>query len=98
MGLGLAYAAWRVLVVMAPTGLTRLNETSVGARVLLFALAVSVAASLFLGSVVVFKCAGLGIRLREGGRSTSESRERRRSRGRLVVVQMALALVLLVSS
>jgi predicted permease len=100
LGLGLAYGALKALVAMALTGLPRLHEIGIDGRVVLFALAVSLAASLLFGSVPVFKYAGagIGIRLREGGRSMSESRERRRSRGLLVIVQVALALVLLVSS
>ncbi|MGH9444228.1 MAG: ABC transporter permease [Terriglobia bacterium] len=100
IGLGLAYGALRVLIAMAPTGLPRLNEIGIDGRVVLFTIAVSVATSLLFGSFPVFKYAigGLGIRLREGGRSMSESRERHRARGVLVIVQVALALVLLVSS
>ncbi len=99
-GLGLAFGALRVLVAMAPTGLPRLNEIGVDGSVVLFTLAVSLAASLLFGCVPVFKYAGagLGTGLRESGRSMSESRERHRSRGVLVIVQVALALVLLVSS
>jgi predicted permease len=99
-GLGLAYGALRILVAMAPTGLPRLNEIGIDGRIVLFTLVVSLAASLLFGSVPVFKYAGagLGMRLREGGRSVSESRERHRSRGLLVIVQVALAVVLLVSS
>jgi predicted permease len=100
VGLGLAYGALRILVAMAPTGLPRLNEIGIDGRVVLFTIAVSVAASLLFGSVPVFKYAGadLGIRLRESGRSTSDTRGRHRSRSMLVVVQVALALVLMVSS
>jgi predicted permease len=99
-GLGLAYGALRILVAMAPTGLPRLNEIGIDGRVVLFTIAVSVAASLLFGSVPVFRCAGadLGIRLRESGRSRSDSRGRHRSRSTLVIVQVALALVLMVSS
>src|SRR5262245_46264524 len=99
-GLGLAYGALRVLVTMAPQGLPRLDEIGVDGKVVLFTLAVSLAAGLLFGSFPVFKYAGagLGIGLREVGRSMSENRERRRSRGVLVIVQVALALVLLVSS
>jgi predicted permease len=99
-GLVLAYGALRVLVAMAPQGLPRLHEIGVDGNVVLFALAVSLAASLLFGFVPVFKYAGAGLRigLREGGRSMSESRERQRARGVLVIVQVALALVLLVSS
>jgi putative ABC transport system permease protein len=99
-GLGLAYWALRVLVAMAPPGLPRLQEIGVDGSVVLFTLAVSLAAGLLFGSLPVFKYAGagLGIGLREGRRSMSESRERHRSRGVLVIVQVALALILLVSS
>ena len=100
LGLGLAYGALRALVAMAPTGLPRLHEIGIDGRIVLFALAVSLATSLLFGSVPIFKYAGagIGIRLREGGRSMSESRGRHRSRSLLVIVQVALALVLLVSS
>jgi predicted permease len=100
LGLGLAYGALRVLIALAPEGLPRLNEIGVDGNVVLFTLAVSLAASLLFGSFPVFKYAGanLGIGLRAGERSMSESRERHRARGVLVVVQVALALVLLVSS
>jgi len=100
LGLGLAYAALRVLVVMPPTGLPRLNEIGVDGTVVLFTLAVSLVASLLFGSIPILKYASarLGTGLREGGRSMTESRERHRARSTLVVVQVALALVLLVSS
>jgi putative ABC transport system permease protein len=99
-GLGLAYAALRVLVAMAPTGLPRLNEIGVDGTVVLFTLAISLVSTLLFGSVPVLKYAGvaLGTGLREGGRSISESRARHRARSALVIVQVALALVLLVSS
>jgi predicted permease len=100
LGLGVAYAALRVLVVMPPTGLPRLNEIGVDGTVVLFTLAVSLVASLLFGSIPILKYAGarLGTGLREGGRSISASRERHRARSTLVVVQVALALVLLISS
>ena len=100
IGLALAYGAVQVLVAMAPMALPRLNEIAIDGRVVLFALAVSLAGSLILSSVAVLKYAGsgLGRELRAGGHSMTESRERSWSRGLLVVVQMALALVLLVSS
>jgi putative ABC transport system permease protein len=100
LGLGLAYAALRVLVALAPTGLPRLQEISIDGTVVLFALAISIAASLLSGLIPVLKRAatGTGTGLREGGRSLSESRERHRARAVLVVVQVAMALILLVSS
>ena len=100
LGLGLAYAAVRVLVAMAPTGLPRLNEIGVDGTVALFTLAISLVATLLFGSIPVLKYAGAGpgTGLREGRRTMSESRERHRSRNVLVIVQVALALVLLISS
>jgi predicted permease len=100
LGLGLAYAALRLLVSMAPSTLPRLDEITIDGGVLLFTAAISLGAGLLFGLVPVFKYAGqrLGTALREGGRSLSESRERRRTRSALVVVQVALALVLLISS
>ena len=100
LGLGLAYGALRALIAMPPVGLPRLNEIGIDGRVLLFTLVASLAASLVFGSVPVFKYAraGIGFKVREGGRSMSQSRERHRSRSVLVIVQVALAVVLLVSS
>lgn len=100
LGLGLAYAALRTLVAAAPAGLPRLNEIGIDGKVILFTLAVSVAALLLFGSAPALQYAGAGVAggLREGGRSMSGSRARKRLRSGLVIVQVALALVLLVSS
>jgi predicted permease len=100
LGLALAYAAIRVLVALAPTGLPRLHDIGIDGTVVLFTLGVSLAASLLSGLIPVLKNAGagLGTGLREAGRSLSESRERHRARAALVIVQVAMALVLLVSS
>jgi len=100
LGLGLAYAALRMLVAMGPTNLPRLDEISVDPPVLFFALAVSVVAGLLFGLIPVFKHANaqVGTGLRQGGRTISEGRERHRARSMLVVVQVALALVLLICS
>ena len=100
LGLALAYGALRGLVALAPTGLPRLNDIGIDSNVVLFTLALSLAASLLFGSIPVWKYAGarLGTGLRESGRSLSASRARHRSRSVLVVGQVALALVLLISS
>ena len=99
-GLGLAYGALRLLVRLGPANLPRLAEISIDGRVLLFTLAISLAAGLLFGAIPVWKYAGpnLSGALHGGGRTASQSRERHRARGVLVVVQVALALVLLVSS
>ncbi len=100
LGLGLAYGALRMLVGMASTSLPRLNEIGIDGKVILFTVAVSVAALLLFGSAPALQYAGANSAsgLREGGRSLSESRTRKRFRSGLVIVQVALALVLLVSS
>jgi predicted permease len=99
-GLGLAYGALRLLIRIAPANLPRLDEISIDGTVLLFTLAVSLAAGLLFGAIPIVKYAGPGVAdaLRGGGRNSSQSRERHRTRSVLVVVQVALALVLLIGS
>jgi putative ABC transport system permease protein len=100
LGLGLAYAALRILVSRGPATLPRLHEIGIDLTVLGFTLAASLLAGLLFGLIPVVKYAGphLATALRAGGRSLSHSRERHRARNTLVVVQVALALVLLVGS
>lgn len=100
LGLGLAYAALRLLVAMAPTGLPRLGEIGIDGPVLLFTLVIAMFTSLLFGLVPVFKYARAhaAAGLREGGRTLSQGRERHRARNILVTVQVALAFVLLICS
>ena len=100
VGLGLAYAALRVLVAIAPAGLPRIGEVGINGPVLAFTLLVSLLASLLSGCVPIVKYAGarLTTGIREGGRGMSQSKEQHRARNTLVVIQVALALVLLVCS
>lgn len=100
LGLGLAWAALRALVALSPARLPRLDEVSIDLPVLLFTLALSLAAGVLFGLLPVYKYAGPrpGAVLREGGRTSSGGRERHRARGALVVAQVAMALVLLISS
>src|SRR2546421_8561457 len=100
VGLGLAYAALRVLATMAPAGLPRVREIGIDGRVLLFTLLISLLASILFGSIPIFKYAGvrLSTGIREGGRALSQSKEQHRARSVPVVVPVALALVLLICS
>src|SRR6266853_5375074 len=100
VGLGLAYAALRVLAVIAPAGLPRVREIGIDGPVLLFTLLISLLASILFASIPIFKHAGarLSTGIREGGRALSQSREQHRAHSVLVVVQVALALVLLICS
>ncbi len=100
LGVGLAYAALRLLVTLGPTQLPRLDEISIDPRVLLFTLAVSLVAGILFGLIPVLKYAGprLESALRQGGRTASGGRDRHRARSVLVVAQVSLALVLLITS
>jgi len=100
IGLGLAYAALRLLVAIAPDGIPRINEIGIDGPVLLFTFVISILASVLFGSIPIFKYAGvrLSTGIRSGGRANSGSREQHLARSILVVVQVALALVLLICS
>jgi len=99
-GLGLAYAALRLLAVIAPASLPRIENITIDPRVLLFTLAISLVAGVLFGIMPAIKYAGASVSgtLRAGGRSLSQSREAHRARNTLVVLQMALAVVLLIGS
>lgn len=99
-GVGLAYAALKMLVALAPAGLPRLDEISIDTRTVLFALAISIVSGLLFGFIPVFRYAGIrpALGLRQGSRSFSQSRERHRVQNGLVIVQVGLALVLVIGS
>ena len=100
LGLGLAYAALRILVARGPDTLPRLNEIAIDPLVLSFAFGVSLLSGVLFGVIPIVKYAGprIATALRGIGRTVSHDRERHRSRHVLVVVQVALALVLLIGS
>ncbi|HXW05465.1 MAG TPA: ABC transporter permease [Vicinamibacterales bacterium] len=100
VGLLLAQAAVRVLASMAPEGLPRVDEIGVDATVILFTVAISLAAGLLFGLIPVFRFARpqVAAALKEGGRLSSAGRTRHRARNTLVVTEIALAVVLLVAS
>jgi predicted permease len=100
LGLGLAYAALRLLVALAPSGIPRLQEVGIDGTVLLFTLGIAMLASVLFASIPVLKYAGahLSTGIREGARALSQSRGQHRARNVLVVVQVSLALVLLICS
>jgi cell division protein FtsX len=100
VGQGLAFGALRLLVVLAPGNLPRLDQISIDGAVLAFTSGISLAAGLLFGAIPIVKYAGRGLAfsLRGGGRNASQSRERHRTRSILVMAQVALALVLLIGS
>jgi predicted permease len=100
LALALAYSGLRLLRFIAPANLPRLDDISIDASVLLFALVVSLLSCLLFGLIPALKYARtpLAPALGTGGRSAGPSRERHRAQNLLVVGQVSLALVLLVAS
>jgi predicted permease len=99
LGLMLAYFGLQALVAIDPSDLPRVEEISVYRPVLLFTVAVSLAATLVFGSISALKVAFRGdARALGAPRGATASRERSATRSALVVVQVALALVLVVSA
>ena len=96
--LPLALLAVRLLVGFGPRVLPRLDEISIDASVLLFGLAVSVAAGLLFGLLPALRASAVAAagHLPAGARGATVGRERQVARRGLVVVQIALALTLLV--
>ncbi|HXI44478.1 MAG TPA: ABC transporter permease [Bryobacteraceae bacterium] len=99
-GLGLAYAALRLLVRLAPASLPRLENITIDPIVLLFTVGLSLLAGVLFGLMPVFKFAAPSVMaaLRAGGRTLSQSKESHRARNTLVIAQVALAVILLISS
>ena len=98
-GVGLAAALTALVRGIAPAALPRVSDIRLDAVVLLFALALSLAAGLLFGLIPVCKVASPRLSaLADGGRAASDGRERHRARAVLVVVEVALSLVLLVAS
>jgi predicted permease len=100
VGLALAFGALRILVAVAPTGLPRLHDITIGAPALLFTVGIALFVSLGIGMIPAIKYTRTDLRsaLGESGRGQSQSRERQRARQVLVTVQVALSLVLLICS
>ncbi len=96
----LAWLAVRAFVLAAPGDLPRLHEVSVDGPVLLFGLAVSVAAGLLLGLLPAWRASAVGTaaNLTAGARGATDGRDRQLARRGMVVAQISLALTLLVGA
>src|SRR5207247_10379556 len=79
-----------------PTTLPRATEVGLDARVMIFALAISLLTGILCGLVPALKTSRwhLSETLKEGGRGSSSARGR--SEGVLVAVELALAVVMLI--
>jgi predicted permease len=96
-GIAIAALGLRSLMSIGPANLPRLQEISLDRGSILFTLALSIASSLFFGSIPAWKYSRSIATVSLGTtRTTGATRERNRSRNILVVAQVAMALVLLV--
>jgi putative ABC transport system permease protein len=100
---GLMAAAWGINLLslfLPPAHLPFGLEPSFNARVLGFALMLSVAAGVICGIVPALEASkpGLFNALKEGGRNSSMSRGRRRLRAALVIGEVTLAVVMMIGA
>ena len=97
-GFGLALALWgtRLFALIVPTGFPELlRHVSIDARVLAFALSISIGSSLLFGLMPALRASRVDLNdvLKEGARGSSGGR--RRGRSLLLVAEVALSMVLL---
>jgi putative ABC transport system permease protein len=99
---GLLLSVWGVeaIIKLSPATVPRLAETSIDARVFLFALGVSLLTGLVFGLAPALQASktDLAESLKEGGRGGSAGARSNSLRATLVVVEVAFSLVLLVSA
>ena len=100
LGLGLAYAAVRVLVAAAPIDIPRLDEVQLNAHVFLFALAVSAVAGFLFGIVPSWRAGQAEPQhaLSSGGRSSTQGLHGLRISELLISAEVALSAALLVAA
>ncbi|MCG8466847.1 MAG: ABC transporter permease [Gemmatimonadetes bacterium] len=100
IGLGLAQFGIRLLRVLAPANLPRLDEISIDGTVLGFTIAISCVAGGLFGLIPLLRSrrSDLSRSIRGGARGGGPDRRQRRVRDTLVTVEVALALILLVGS
>jgi putative ABC transport system permease protein len=99
-GLALAFGGMRLLLALRPTVVPRVNELSIDARVLAFAIAVSAGTAIVLGLLAAWRGAGGDLRaaLAQSQRTQGGGGSSYQIRASLVVLQVAMTVVLLISS
>ncbi len=99
-GILLANFGSDALIAMVPANIPRLHSAHMDWRVLLFALAVSIAAGIVFGLAPAVFALRLNVNdgLKEGGRGGMQGRQHRYLRTGFVVAQFSLALMLLVGA
>ncbi len=98
IGIAAAYAGLGALLRNAPINLPRLNEVTLDARVLLFALGLTAVTSVLAGLAPAWRLAGTDPQeaLRAGGRSMSEGGHGVRLRNVLIGLEVGLSTVLVI--
>jgi putative ABC transport system permease protein len=98
LGVSIAGLAVKWLVHLAPPGIPRLDEVHMDARVLLFALVISIATGSFFGVFPALRVARSQPvdALKSGATATTESRRTRRLRESLVCFEVGLTTLLLI--
>jgi putative ABC transport system permease protein len=100
VGLGLAWAGVKLLVLRAPTSVPRLAELTVDWRMVALAFLLSIVTGILFGAVPAWRMMALDPNhaLRDGSRGVSGGREKSRARGLLVATEMALAALLVIGA
>ncbi|MGD0941895.1 MAG: ABC transporter permease [Terracidiphilus sp.] len=99
-GIALAFVGVRLLLVLAPADVPRLNEVQVSLPVLLFAAGLSIAAALAFGILPALRSLDVHpeAALQANSSRTANSRQGRRTRSALVAAQVACTVILLIAT
>ena len=99
-GFAILFCAQHFLLRLVPESLPHLNDIAVGWNVLVFAIAISVAAGTVFGLAPAWLMSRFDLigTLRQEGRGSKGSPERSRARQILVISELALSLVLMVAA
>ena len=96
-GVGLAWLGLDLLLSLAPLDMPRINEIAIDARVLLFALAISITTAVVFGLLPALKTsrAELFVTLKDAGtKGLAERLSNHRFRNAMVIAEVSLALIL----
>jgi predicted permease len=97
-GIGLAWAAIRLVVRFGPATLPRIAEIQLDGIVAIYTAALTLLTAIAFGAMPLTRGQHLNVMLQEGGRTNTVAPSRHRMRHGLMAAQVALALVLLVAS
>jgi len=100
IGIGLTFAATRLLISLGPDSVPRLDELSIDGRVLAFAILAALTTTVIFGSVPAIQSARQDPQeaLRADGRHSTTGAGRRRLRAALTIGEVALSVALLIGA